>query len=70
MLETTVKAGSPITSAQFYKSQLEKAGFANVAEVQYIWPQNDWPKDKKLKELGMLFLSKFLTAISTFLNTL
>jgi hypothetical protein len=31
------------------------AGFTNVVETKYFWPLNKWPKDKKLKELGMYF---------------
>ena len=33
---------------------LIEAGFDDVVEVRYKWPQNRWPKDKKLKELGEL----------------
>jgi hypothetical protein len=53
MLESSVKAGRPLNSVKSYKSQLETAGFTNVVEVVYKWPQNRWPKDAKLKELGM-----------------
>lgn len=38
--------------AESYKSFLEQAGFTNVTEVRYKWPQNRWPKDPRLKELG------------------
>ena len=52
MLEATQKAGSPMDSAKLYKSQLEMAGFCNVVEVHYKWPHNNWPSNKKMKELG------------------
>ena len=29
-----------------------EAGFQNVFELRFKWPQNPWPKDKKMKELG------------------
>ena len=32
--------------------QLQDAGFVNVVEVRYKWPQNQWLKDPRLKELG------------------
>lgn len=54
ILEGTTKLGRPANSAKDYKEQLIAAGFKNVVEVQYKWPQNRWPKDPKLKELGIL----------------
>jgi hypothetical protein len=47
------KIGKPCDSALRYKEQLEVAGFVDVKEVVYKWPSNKWPKDKKMKELGM-----------------
>jgi len=44
--------GRSFVSADRYKEQLEAQGFENVVEVKFKWPQNRWPKDKKLKELG------------------
>lgn len=44
--------GRPIDSARLYKKQLEDAGFVNVVQVEYKWPLNRWPKEKKFKELG------------------
>lgn len=35
-----------------YKDFMEQAGFVNVVEIKYKWPQNRWPKDKSLKEIG------------------
>ncbi len=52
ILEGTTKIGRPIDSARNYKQQLEKAGFVDIVEQQYLWPQNKWPKEKKLKEIG------------------
>ena len=50
------KLGRPANSAELYKSQLEAVGFVDVTETKYIWPSNRWPKDRKLKELGMLYI--------------
>lgn len=36
------------------KLQLQDAGFINVVETRYKWPQNSWPKDPKFKEIGIL----------------
>jgi hypothetical protein len=43
----------PVTSALSYASQMRMAGFENVTEMRYKWPLNRWPKDPKMKELGM-----------------
>jgi hypothetical protein len=51
-LEATIKARRPINSAKDYKKQMEEAGFTNIVETKYKWPQNRWPKDPKYKELG------------------
>jgi hypothetical protein len=53
VLEGTTKFGAPMDSAKSYKTQLEAAGFINVVEVIYKWPQTHWPKNKKYKEIGM-----------------
>lgn len=52
ILEGTVKLGRACDSAKDYKTQLIEAGFTDVVEIRYKWPQNRWPKDRKLKELG------------------
>ncbi|KAE9986155.1 hypothetical protein EG328_006418 [Venturia inaequalis] len=49
-----------------YKQYMLDAGFVDVVEVQYIWPQNTWPKDKKLKELGRWHLANALDGLEGF----
>jgi len=64
-MEGCEKLGRRANSAELYKSQLEAAGFVDVVETKYIWPSNRWPKDRKLKELGMLYIltvERLLTA--------
>lgn len=46
-----------------YKQLMEEAGFVDVKEVQYVWPQNPWPKDRKLKELGRWNLMNMLEGL-------
>jgi SAM-dependent methyltransferase len=53
LLEGTKMIGRPFNGANQYKEQMEAAGFTDVVQVIYKWPQNKWPKDKKFKELGM-----------------
>lgn len=52
LLEGTKMIGRPFDGASQYKEQLEAQGFKNVTQVVYKWPQNRWPKDPKMKELG------------------
>lgn len=60
MLESAKNLGKYANSASFYKQQMIDAGFVDVVETQYLWPTNHWPRDPKLKELGMLSLSSSL----------
>jgi hypothetical protein len=45
--------GRPVKAAQEWKSMMESVGFEDVVETVYKWPTNQWPRDKKYKELGM-----------------
>lgn len=49
-----------------YKTLMEEAGFVDVKEVQYVWPQNPWPKDRKLKELGRWNLVNMLDGLEAY----
>lgn len=39
--------------AEKFKELMLNAGFQNVVEIRYKWPQNQWPKDKFYKQLGL-----------------
>lgn len=43
-------------TALLYEQQLAEAGFVNVHVVKEKWPLNRWPKDKRYKQLGKIFL--------------
>ncbi|RDW57376.1 hypothetical protein BP5796_12826 [Coleophoma crateriformis] len=45
--------GRELDIAPRYKTIMENIGFVNVQAILYKWPQNQWPKDRKHKELGM-----------------
>lgn len=55
IMEATTTHGCPMDSAEKYKSQLQGAGFIDIVETTYAWPQNRWPKHRKHKELGMFY---------------
>jgi len=63
MIEASHKLGRPIDIVPQYKDMMVSAGFEGVVEMQYKWPQNQWPKDKKFKELGMWCLENLMTAL-------
>lgn len=44
--------GRPLIVAPGMKERMEKIGFVDVCALTAIWPAGDWPKDKRLKELG------------------
>ncbi|CAG9947092.1 unnamed protein product [Clonostachys rosea f. rosea IK726] len=52
LLEGTEKIGRPFGGTAKYKEQMQEAGYQNVVQHVYKWPQNRWPKDPKYKELG------------------
>ncbi|KAM0271171.1 hypothetical protein ACHAQH_009155 [Verticillium albo-atrum] len=63
LLEGTKKIGRPFDGAFDYKKQLEAAGFKNVQQMVFKWPQNTWPKDAKYKELGMWNLENITSGL-------
>lgn len=52
-LEASKVLKRPLDSAKLYKEQLASAGFTNIVETKYKWPQTSWPKERKYKEMGM-----------------
>jgi hypothetical protein len=36
-----------------YRALMQDVGFVDVIEYSFKWPLNTWPRDPKLKELGM-----------------
>lgn len=52
--EACTKMGRPLLNLQKYKEGLSDAGFVDVEEKIFKRPSNPWPKEKKLKEIGMV----------------
>ncbi|KAI8662855.1 hypothetical protein NCS56_01090100 [Fusarium sp. Ph1] len=53
MYEASVKLGRPYQEIPPLKDVLAATGFVDVVETRRRWPINTWPKDKRLKELGV-----------------
>lgn len=52
-LEGSARVGRSWADPKTYKSMMEDVGFVDVREERFKWPLNTWPKDEKLKKLGM-----------------
>jgi hypothetical protein len=48
----TIKAGCPFQDHGDLEIAMKNAGFVDVTVETFKWPQNGWPKDRKLKEMG------------------
>ncbi|KAM0559959.1 hypothetical protein ACHAPJ_003913 [Fusarium lateritium] len=70
LLESTEKIGRPFGGTAQYKSQIEAAGFKDVTQRVYKWPQNRWAKDPKYKELGAWTLVNILSGLEAISNAL
>ncbi|POR38686.1 Methyltransferase [Tolypocladium paradoxum] len=55
--------GCPMNSALQYKAKLLESGFVNVEEHYYKWPIGRWPRDPKMKQLGIWSLSNTLNVL-------
>ncbi|KAF2834893.1 S-adenosyl-L-methionine-dependent methyltransferase [Patellaria atrata CBS 101060] len=51
IVNATGSIGHPLVAHQ-YKKMMEDVGFIDVTEIRFVWPQNSWPADPRLKELG------------------
>ncbi|KAJ0290140.1 hypothetical protein CBS470a_004025 [Colletotrichum nupharicola] len=54
MYEAGDVIGRSIESPSKHVDAIRTAGFVDVTVKRFAWPLNSWPKEKKLKEIGML----------------
>ena len=52
--------------ARKYKQLMLDAGFVDVQEFRFVWPQNTWPADNFLKELGRWNLANNLEGLEAY----
>lgn len=50
--DAMVEMGRDPADTRRYKQWMQEAGFESIVVKDYIWPQNSWPDDPKLKDLG------------------
>ncbi|KAJ0335621.1 hypothetical protein COL922a_008979 [Colletotrichum nupharicola] len=54
MYEAGNVIGRSIENPLKHVDAIRTAGFVDVTVKRFAWPLNSWPKEKKLKEIGML----------------
>ena len=59
------KSGKDWHCTPNYTQWFVDAGFVNVVERQFVWPQNTWPKGRKQKEMGLATLMDSLEVFSS-----
>jgi trans-aconitate methyltransferase len=59
--EACIKIGRPVPKLEQYRQWLEQAGFVDVQERILRRPTNDWPKDPRMKEIGRVSDSDFIS---------
>jgi hypothetical protein len=52
-LQGSEKLGRKWADPRQYKAMMEEVGFVDVKEQRFKWPLGSWPKDERLKELGV-----------------
>ncbi|OBT96378.2 hypothetical protein VE01_05629 [Pseudogymnoascus verrucosus] len=61
--EAFEKSGRDMDAAVQHKERMEAAGFVNVTVIDFKWPINTWPRNKKLKTIGMWSKENTLDAL-------
>ena len=54
MAEAAINLGRPFNSSEAIANELAEAGYTNIEQRHFKWPTNSWPKDPKMKQLGMV----------------
>lgn len=53
LLQASINAGRPCDLTPKLAGVLERAGFVGVTVVQRRWPHGPWPRDKRMRFLGL-----------------
>lgn len=57
------KMGRDMEAASQHKARMEEAGFVDVTVINFKWPVNMWPRDSRLKKIGMWSKENTLDAL-------
>ncbi|KAI1874223.1 uncharacterized protein JN550_002802 [Neoarthrinium moseri] len=62
-VQGAANSGRDILVPRNYKQWLEETGFVDVQQRPFVLPCNPWPKDKKLKEVGLWQLKNMMDGV-------
>jgi hypothetical protein len=51
-IEAGIRSGRRMDLTQHYPSMFAAAGFVDITVRRFKWPSNEWPRNKKYKEMG------------------
>ncbi|KAL6406573.1 hypothetical protein AUP68_09372 [Ilyonectria robusta] len=60
--------GVSLDAPRFLKTGLEQADFKDVVQTDFLIPLGTWPKDPKLKDIGLFFQFYLLNGIESLSN--
>ena len=66
MVEASLRNKQQLINPHHYAEWMREAGFINVQREEFKWPTNRWPRDKKLKMLGMWNQANMLDGLEGF----
>ena len=66
LIEASDKFGSPLTEVPRFAQSLRNAGFDQVTEHIFKIPSSPWPKDKRLKTIGVLEMTNVIAGSAAF----
>lgn len=66
MINSGIISGRRCDIAWRYAEWMRAAGFVDVVELEYKWPQNRWPKEPKDKQLAMWVLTNIMEGLQAF----
>ncbi|KAJ5946111.1 hypothetical protein N7454_002950 [Penicillium verhagenii] len=61
--ECARKSGRELNAMLIMTDKIRKAGFVDIQEQEYKWPIGPWPRDKRLKEAGMVNYHHFMSGM-------
>jgi hypothetical protein len=66
MVKSGVISGRRCDIATQYAQWMREAGFVDVVELKYKWPQNPWPKDPRDKYLARWVMANIMQGLQAF----
>ncbi|KIW68781.1 hypothetical protein PV04_04702 [Phialophora macrospora] len=64
MLEASINLGCPLDSVDSVRELMIETGFVDVEKRAYCWPMNQWPRDPRLKKIGVWTFHDFTASLS------